>query len=308
VLLSARKSFLQDPPDGDRYFLCVSTPDIEEAENLTVLRFPWVKKSWLHRLFFDHVTVRRLIKTYQIDRVLSLQNLAAPVKLPQTIFVQQALPFSDVRFHLFRQPKYWVRQNLIGRGIRRSCRRAEKVIVQAEWMKRAVCEKAKISTEKVEVRKPKAPAAAACFDRDRWDGLFFYPAAAYPYKNHRLILAAAALLEKRGVGGWRVMLTLTPGQLDTAEFSKNIQNKLIFTGPLPYNKVTALYAASALLFPSYIETVGLPLLEARAAGCPILAADRPFAREALEGYPDAVFFDPFKAEELADRMEELLKK
>lgn len=42
-----------------------------------------------------------------------------------------------------------------------------------------------------------------------------------------------------------------------------------------------MYAKSILVFPSHIETLGLPLLEARAAGCRIVASDIAAAREAL---------------------------
>ena len=51
-----------------------------------------------------------------------------------------------------------------------------------------------------------------------------------------------------------------------------------------------LYARSILVFPSYVETFGLPLLEARKSGTYILASDCSFSREILEGYEKALFF------------------
>ena len=53
------------------------------------------------------------------------------------------------------------------------------------------------------------------------------------------------------------------------------------------------YAKSVLIFPSYIETLGLPLLEARLTGCPIIAADTPFAKEILDGYNNVAYFGQF---------------
>ncbi len=67
----------------------------------------------------------------------------------------------------------------------------------------------------------------------------------------------------------------------------------------PTPQVEALYLDSALIFPSYIETVGLPMLEARRHGRRIMASDRPFSREVLAGYPNAQFFDPFDSAALA---------
>jgi glycosyltransferase involved in cell wall biosynthesis len=50
--------------------------------------------------------------------------------------------------------------------------------------------------------------------------------------------------------------------------------------------------ADALVFPSRLETWGLPLSEFRRYGKPILAADLPYARETLGGYSQSAFFDP----------------
>jgi glycosyltransferase involved in cell wall biosynthesis len=62
-----------------------------------------------------------------------------------------------------------------------------------------------------------------------------------------------------------------------------------------------------LIFPSYLETFGLPLLEARFFNAPIAASDRPFAREILEGYSNADFFDPFSPDDLANKMKKYLE-
>ena len=48
-------------------------------------------------------------------------------------------------------------------------------------------------------------------------------------------------------------------------------------------------SCDALVFPSYIETYGLPLIEAASLGVPIIAADLPYAREVLEGYDGVTF-------------------
>lgn len=74
-------------------------------------------------------------------------------------------------------------------------------------------------------------------------------------------------------------------------------------GRIPYTEVLSRYNRSVLVFPSYIESFGYPLAEARAMGTVILASDCPFSREVLEGYENAYFFDPFKPEELSALME-----
>ena len=48
---------------------------------------------------------------------------------------------------------------------------------------------------------------------------------------------------------------------------------------------------SVLLFPSYIETFGLPLLEAKTIGSPIIASDTPFSKEITSNYNNVNYFD-----------------
>jgi glycosyltransferase involved in cell wall biosynthesis len=57
-------------------------------------------------------------------------------------------------------------------------------------------------------------------------------------------------------------------------------SRVKFLGAVPYQEMPALYwGATAMVFPSLLETFGHPLLEAMAAGIPILTSDIPTIRE-----------------------------
>jgi glycosyltransferase involved in cell wall biosynthesis len=59
---------------------------------------------------------------------------------------------------------------------------------------------------------------------------------------------------------------------------------------VPSGQISGLYAqCGALIYPSLFESFGLPLLEARLAGVPILAAERDYVRDVIT---PAVSFDP----------------
>ena len=77
-----------------------------------------------------------------------------------------------------------------------------------------------------------------------------------------------------------------------------------FIGPVPRTQLFEQYASSVLVFPSYIETIGLPLLEARSVGAPILAADCLYARDGVGGYEKAEFFETFDSEALSRLMKQ----
>ena len=59
----------------------------------------------------------------------------------------------------------------------------------------------------------------------------------------------------------------------------------VFEGVIPFERLLAYYkSCNALLFPSYIESFGLPLLEAAGAGLPIVAMDLPYAHDVVGQY------------------------
>jgi len=115
----------------------------------------------------------------------------------------------------------------------------------------------------------------------RWD--FVYVADGEAHKNHRLLVEAWRLLAEQGL---RPSLALTLSTRDTA-LADWVQAQaqahglaIINLGPLPHAEVLALYAqARALVFPSRGESFGLPLIEARQAGLPILAGEMDFVRD-----------------------------
>ncbi|MEQ1518472.1 MAG: glycosyltransferase family 1 protein, partial [Usitatibacteraceae bacterium] len=57
-----------------------------------------------------------------------------------------------------------------------------------------------------------------------------------------------------------------------------------------YDLATYLHHAQALLFPSFVEGYGLPLIEALAAGVPVVASDLPVFREFAADIPE--YADP----------------
>lgn len=73
VLQSFYEEFKKDTEN--EYIFVLSVYKLPETDNIKVLNFPEVKKSMLHRLYFDHFVAHKLVKKYKADRVLSLQNL-----------------------------------------------------------------------------------------------------------------------------------------------------------------------------------------------------------------------------------------
>lgn len=132
------------------------------------------------------------------------------------------------------------------------------------------------------------------------DVRFFYPAEAVAHKNHAVLLAAWELLAAEG---YRPTLWITIGPSDFERLIAKTAglragSHVVNLGPLSRAQVLErMEASTALVFPSSLESYGLPLLEARAAGLSILAAERDFVREVCE---PAQTFDPGSARSIAD--------
>jgi glycosyltransferase involved in cell wall biosynthesis len=84
-----------------------------------------------------------------------------------------------------------------------------------------------------------------------------------------------------------------------------VENRFILLGPVPYEQVVSYYrGALALVFPSFLETFGHPMLEAMITGTPIVASEIPAFRELGEDV--ALFFPPADPIALARAVDLLL--
>lgn len=286
------------------YVFVISTPQLKDIENVKILKYPWVKKSWLHRLYFDKFISKKIIKKETPTEILSLQNtfIKNNQNLNQTIYIHQSIPFSPIKMSLFKDFKMWIYQNIIGKIIKRSIKKADNIIVQTSWMKEAVIDKTGISKDNITIEQPKLNLPKGYSYNKTKENLFFYPAIATKYKNHRVIVEASKLLKKENINNYSIEFTLTGKENKHIRKLKKDCEKydlpIKFIGKISYEEVMEKYSKSTLLFPSYVETFGLPLLEARTIGSPIIASNTPFSKEIGEGYEKINYFNYNSEKEL----------
>ena len=124
---------------------------------------------------------------------------------------------------------------------------------------------------------------------------FLYVASGEPHKNHRRLIGAWCLLAK---DGHFPSLCVTLDKTYFSELSELVELmktrhglSLDNLGVLPQDQIKLLYArVGALVYPSTFESFGLPLIEARQAGLPILASELDYVRDVLD--PEQSF-DPY---------------
>lgn len=289
----------------NEYIVCVGNLNFVDCENVKFLKLPWVKKSYFHRMFFDFFYIKELVEKYNPNMVFSLQNKGFNLKnIKQRVFFHNALFICEKHFLFKESHLMWLYQNVISVFTKKGLKNADEICVQAEWIKNGLVDKWNIDCNRISIDPPEIDNVfKKSVDISKYEGFknLFYPAGFYPYKNHLTLLKACSSLWDNGCF---FTLSLT-GNVDELpiECKKIIEGKnypITFLGKLSPEKMRSEYEKSALVFPSYIETVGLPLIEARNMGIAILAADCKYAHEAIGEYENVEYFSPLNVFELRE--------
>lgn len=123
---------------------------------------------------------------------------------------------------------------------------------------------------------------------------FTYVASGESHKNHECLIKAWYMLKEEGLFP-SLCLTLNavrfPKLCDLIFVMQQRHGiKITNLGDIPHDDVLVLYKKSAaVIYPSKFESLGLPLIEARNAGLPVLASELDYVRDVLD--PEQVF-DP----------------
>jgi glycosyltransferase involved in cell wall biosynthesis len=288
VFVLPRKSYRFDYP-------CSGDLDVVECPAVTdnaISRYGWLRTaSW------------KFFGAHGCDLLLNMSGVAGRLNLPQVSMLQNSLyfcPEAIASYHRRGVPWRLRARNMVEVPLarsffRRTCRDASRIIVQSEVMK-AWVERDVIATRgRVHVVRPAIPdltdavtpaAESPAAMRTIRGRRLLYIGNDQPYKN-LVVLFEAASLALRDRREWTFLLTLSAPPRD-------VPPNVVFLGALGRSQVAAaLREADALVMPSLVETVGLPMVESLSLGTPVIAADRPYAREFCGNA--AEYFDPHDA-------------
>lgn len=306
-------SYLSGKTEGYRVVALVHDRRLCEYPGIEYVEMPWCVKSWVRRLWAEYVSMGRISRELagpeeKVYLWLSLHDTTPRVRAERrTVYCHTSFPFLKLRPRDWRMDaKIPLFACLTKYAYRINVKRNDWLIVQQEWFREALSGLTGFPVSGIIV----APAAfSSVIPEGRAARIltFLYPSTPDCHKNFELLCRAAELVEARlGKGRFRVVLTIDGTE---NRYSRWLKKKwggvssLVFGGLLPKERLMEMYAeASCLVFPSRVESWGLPVSEFLPTGKPMLLADLPYARETAAGAAAVGFFNPDDAGALAELM------
>lgn len=292
----------------------------EIAERLRIAgkkNFKIISLKTLNRFSWNFWALPKYLRKNPVD-VYHTQYITPFFVSPKTKIVTT---IHDVSFNFFPQfiklADLFFLKTLIPWGLKR----ADKIIAVSEFTKSEIIKCYGIEAEKIECvyNAVADDFAISNFSstqlgevRKKYDlpeRFIFYIGTMQPRKNLPLLIAAFGDVKKR-IPELRLVLA---GGKNTYNFDREIgkainkfslSGDVIFPGFVPEEeKLVFFKLASVFCFPSFYEGFGIPILEAFAAGTPVIASNIPVHRE-IAG-DAALFFDIDRSDELAEKIYQL---
>lgn len=274
----------------------------------------------IHRFLWEQTVWRHIVKTSGANILFSSANyglLRPPI--PQVLLVQGEVSFSPLYEELVT-PKFNLRERTLNAMRRRlvlwSARNSDIVIFPSQTSFESVArfypglaEKSVINYLATDEKALKTNHARPW----RHDGMLriIYVSVYYPHKDPGTLATATRQLNEKGLPS-HAWITMEPSDFKIwstgpAELKAVRDEELagyVSMGRLPHAEVGASMAGhDVLVSPSLAETFGFPLVEAMAAGIPVVAADTEAHREVCGDA--ALYFEPRNPKALCQRLLEL---
>ncbi|HET9138546.1 glycosyltransferase family 1 protein [Actinophytocola sp.] len=255
------------------------------GENTDYITFPWSN---------EHPPLRTLTEL-----------LYAPVRLPRTkidVFntlmapLVKPAPGLVVHFktlHAFTQPASIRPTARIYRRLNypRTARMADAIIINSQSLRAEVLHYLDVDPAKLrlipeavdhDLFRPGDRDEAARHVAQRYgvrDPFVLFVSSLWPYKNCAGLIRAFAAA-KPELGGRKLAVvghgrdTEHMAELTALAASLGVADDIVWVGGVPLEETVHFYrAADVFVYPSFNETFGLPILEAMAAGCPVVTSD-----------------------------------
>lgn len=289
----------------------VDYPHIEYIET------KWPKKRWINRLWYEYVSMHKLSK--QLSPVylwFSLHDTSPSVQSERrAVYCHNSYFQYKWKLHdLLFAPKIALFAFFTKFIYSTNIHKNNYLVVQQEWFRQAMHTIFDVPKSKIIVARPESPTfkPAKISHKETSDSYtFLFAGSPNSHKNFEIICKAINILEKEyNISNFKAYITVKGNENKYASWLfKNWGHlkTLNFIGFVSKDKLFQLYEETdCLLFPSKVESWGLPISEFAQFNKPMLLADLPYAHETAEGAQYVSYFEPDNEKELANKMWKLI--
>ena len=278
------------------------------SDKISFIEYPIAKKNWLFRCFYEYFYFYFLSKKIKPYLWLSLHDITPNVKAKKmAVYCHNPSPFYSIKIsEMFLDKKFTLFTFFYSFLYEINIKKNDYVIVQQEWLRQKFKKMYKV--DRVIVSHPKLKSINIVNTRVE-PFSFIYPTYPRIFKNIEVICEAFKLIDNMGA---TVYITIDGSE---NQYSKKIVEKysylksIKFIGIQKRENIFNYYGkVAALIFPSKLETWGLPMSEFSATGKPIFASNTEFCRETLSNYSNAAFFMPDDAIGLSKILKKFIGK
>lgn len=291
----------------------VNRADLVDQPRVRLIVIPSSKKSWFHRLYWEWWGFTRISRKLKPALWLSLHDVTPRVLTArQAVYCHNPSPFYKIGWReAWMEPTFLMFNWFYAFLYRVFIRRNYCVIVQQSWLRDEFLKY--MGQLPIVVGHPLIPIIEKGLPPPLGSKLIFiYPALPRVFKNIETLCKAAQILSSRGINGFEIRLTLDGTENRYARWLLNQfrdTREVRFIGRQTKDEMVTHYSiADVVVFPSKLETWGLPITEAKAHRRPLLVADLPYAHETVGNYDLVSFFPAGSPEALAELMQSLIEK
>jgi len=294
----------------------VHKKELIKSVNIQLIEVPNSRKSYLNRLYYEYVWF--YFKSLKLKPYLwlSMHDVTPNVKSTiRAVYCHNPSPFYKMTFSEFKiEPSLGLFNMFYKFLYKFGINKNNYVIVQQNWIRNKFIEDLNVKKEIIVATPTLHVESTLISNKEKNPNkspLFFYPTFARVFKNIECFCEASKELADKGYN-FDVYLTINGSE---NKYSKYLIKKyasisnIKFIGKQSRDAVFDIYSkCDAVVFPSKLETWGLPISEAKSFKRPILLSDLPYAHETVGTYKEVSFFNPNNSSELSRLMQNIIEK